>query len=69
LFLATNTEGRMVFHVAALFSNVEVFQVIPNMAKENRTKVEGRKLILATNNMGRMVFLMSSDLLDLDLSK
>jgi hypothetical protein len=67
LFLATDNEGRMVFHVAAVFSNIEVFQLILNMAKKNRTKEEVKKLILTTNNMVRMVFLMASDLCDLDL--
>jgi hypothetical protein len=39
LLLATD-EGRKVFHVAATFSKVEVFQGIFNWAKNNLTKEE-----------------------------
>jgi hypothetical protein len=56
LFLFTDNEERVVFHVAAAYCEVKVFQVILNWAKENLTKQEVNKLFLATDNEGRMVF-------------
>jgi hypothetical protein len=56
LFLATDNEGRTVFHDVAQFGELEVFQGIFNLAKENLTTEEVNKLFLATDNEGRRVF-------------
>jgi len=42
--------------VAAKFSKPETFQGILNITKENLTREEENKLILATDNKGRTVF-------------
>ena len=56
LLLTTDNEGRTVFHVAASFSKVEIFQEILKSAKENLTREEVNKLLSATDNEGRTVF-------------
>jgi hypothetical protein len=56
LFLATDNEGRTVFHEAAAVWNIEIFQRLFNLAKENLTTGEVNKLFLATDNEGRAVF-------------
>jgi hypothetical protein len=45
--LATDNEGRLVFHVAARLRELEVFQGIFNLAKKNLTTEEVNKLFLA----------------------
>ena len=56
MFVATDNEGRTVFHVAAGYYKIEMFQEILNCAKENLTREEVNKLLLATDNEGRTVF-------------
>jgi hypothetical protein len=56
LLLATNNEGRTVFHVAAELRELQLFQGIFNLAKKTQTTEELNKLFLATDNEGRTVF-------------
>jgi aminoglycoside N3'-acetyltransferase len=54
--LGTNYEGRTIVHVAAEVSELNVFQGILNLAKENLTTEEVIKLSLAKVN-GEATFL------------
>jgi hypothetical protein len=60
LLLATDNEGRTVFHVAAGISDLGVFPRILNCAKEILTRQEVNKMFLGTDNEGRMVFHMAA---------
>jgi hypothetical protein len=57
--LGTDSEVWTVFHVAAYFSILEVFQGIFNLAKYNLTRNEVCKLLSATNYIGWTVFYMA----------
>jgi hypothetical protein len=57
MLLATDNEGRTVFHVAAENWKVEVFHGIWNLAKENLTEEGVNKILLPTDNEGRTVFM------------
>jgi predicted RNA-binding protein (virulence factor B family) len=67
LFLATDYNGRMVFHMAADLCELEVFQRIFNRAKNNLTREEVNKLLLDTKNEGRTVFHMAAEFFAIEL--
>jgi hypothetical protein len=56
LLLATDKEERAIFHVAAVFCVLGLFQGMLNLAKEILTTEEVMKLLLATDNERRTVW-------------
>ena len=62
ILLATDNEGRTVFHVAADWSEPEEFQEILNLANPNLTREEVNKMLLATDNEGKSVFHVATKL-------
>ena len=54
--MATDNDGRTVFHVAAGSYKIEMFQEILNCAKEDLTREVQYKLFLATDSKGWTVF-------------
>ena len=52
MLLATDNDGRTVFHDATICYKVETSQEILKSAKENLTREEVNKLLLATGNKG-----------------
>jgi hypothetical protein len=69
VLLASDEDGWTVFHVAAIFSKVELLQGLLKWAKKNLTKEEANKLLLASGNKRKAVFPMAPVLLDLALSQ
>ena len=67
MLLATYKEGRTVFHVAAMFCYLEVFEGIFNWAKKNLTTEKVNKLLLDTDNTGRTVFHMAAEFCELEV--
>jgi nucleoside phosphorylase len=62
MLLATDSEGRTVFHVAANLSKPGKFQGILNLPKKNITTEEVNKMLLATDNEGSTVFHVAANL-------
>ena len=67
MFLATNSEGRKAFLETGKYHNVEVFQRLLYWAKENLTREEVYKLLLATVNEGKTVLHVAADFSEVQL--
>jgi endo-1,4-beta-D-glucanase Y len=61
LLLATDNNGRTLFHMEIRYRKVEECKKIFNWAKENLTREEVNKLFLATNNKEGRSFILQQN--------